>query len=45
VDRGTYKPGMAVPNGQLVQAFASVGWSWGGRWSAPDYQHFSKTGG
>ena len=45
VDRGTYKPGMAVPNGQLVQAFASVGWLWGGRWSAPDYQHFSKTGG
>jgi hypothetical protein len=45
VNRGTYKPGMAAPNGQLVQAFASVGWFWGGRWAAPDYQHFSKTGG
>jgi hypothetical protein len=37
---------MAVPGGVLVRAFASVGWQWGGRWSAsPDYQHFSATGG
>jgi len=29
-----------------VDAFASVGWAWGGRWtSSPDYQHFSATGG
>jgi hypothetical protein len=29
-----------------VAAFASVGWSWGGRWTAsPDFQHFSLTGG
>jgi hypothetical protein len=45
VDRANVRPGMAVPGGQLVLAFASVGWPWGGRWSAPDYQHFSKTGG
>jgi hypothetical protein len=45
VDRSVYRPGMAVPGGQLVQAFASAGWLWGGRWSSPDYQHFSKTGG
>jgi hypothetical protein len=45
VDRTTYRSGMAVSGGQLVQAFASVGWYWGGRWSDPDYQHFSKTGG
>jgi hypothetical protein len=44
--RTPYRPGMAVPGGQLVAAFASVGWLWGGRWTAsPDYQHFSATGG
>jgi hypothetical protein len=41
VARSPYRPGMAVAGGTLVHAFASVGWSWGGRWSAtPDYQHF-----
>jgi hypothetical protein len=45
-DRSAVRPGMAVPGGPLVQAFAAVGWQWGGRWTdAPDYQHFSKTGG
>jgi D-alanyl-D-alanine carboxypeptidase len=45
-DRADVRPGMAVPGGELVQAFASVGWYWGGRWtSSPDYQHFSLTGG
>jgi hypothetical protein len=43
--RSPYRPGMAVPGGTLVKAFAAVGWSWGGRWSDPDYQHFSSTGG
>jgi hypothetical protein len=46
LNRSTYQPGMAAPGGQLVSAFASVGWFWGGRWTtSPDYQHFSKTGG
>jgi hypothetical protein len=46
LDRSDVRPGMAVSGGQLVAAFASVGWQWGGRWTdAPDYQHFSKTGG
>jgi D-alanyl-D-alanine carboxypeptidase len=46
LDRSRRRPGMAVPGGVLVRAFASVGWQWGGRWSAsPDYQHFSATGG
>ena len=46
LDRADYRPGMAVAGGQLVAAFASVGWLWGGRWtSSPDYQHFSATGG
>jgi hypothetical protein len=45
-DRSRYRKGMAVAGGALVRAFASVGWLWGGRWSAsPDWQHFSKTGG
>jgi len=46
LDRSAYRPGMAVPGGVLVAAFAAAGWSWGGRWStAPDYQHFSRSGG
>ncbi|HKD97418.1 MAG TPA: M15 family metallopeptidase [Micromonosporaceae bacterium] len=46
VQRSPYRPGMAVPGGVLVRAFASVGWTWGGRWAdTPDYQHFSKDGG
>jgi hypothetical protein len=46
VDRAHVRPGMAVPGGTLVEAFASVGWYWGGRWTgSPDYQHFSSTGG
>jgi len=45
-DRGDVRPGMAVPHGTLVDAFAVVGWYWGGRWTgSPDYQHFSLTGG
>ncbi len=38
------QPGVATAGGPLVGAFASVGWGWGGRWSSPDYQHFSSTG-
>jgi hypothetical protein len=45
-NRSDFRPGMAVPGGVLVDAFVSVGWFWGGRWtSSPDYQHFSSTGG
>ena len=44
LDRAASRPGMAVAGGALVQAFAAVGWGWGGRWSPPDYQHFSATG-
>jgi hypothetical protein len=46
LDRSRVRRGMAVRGGGLVNAFASVGWGWGGRWSSsPDYQHFSATGG
>jgi hypothetical protein len=46
LDRSDVRPGMAVWGGTLVDAFSSVGWYWGGRWTdSPDYQHFSSTGG
>jgi hypothetical protein len=46
INRSDVRPGMAELGGVLNDAFASVGWFWGGRWSAsPDYQHFSLTGG
>jgi hypothetical protein len=45
VDRARRRPGMAVPRGVLVEAFAVAGWKWGGHWTGtPDYQHFSTTG-
>lgn len=44
VDRSNVRPGMAVKGGELVAAFAAAGWSWGGGWANPDYQHFSATG-
>jgi D-alanyl-D-alanine carboxypeptidase len=42
VDRSAYRKGMAMPDGVLVRAFASIGWKWGA--SFGDYQHFSTTG-
>ena len=46
LDRSRHRPGMAYPGGVLVQAFAAVGWGWGGSWSGSvhDYQHFSVSG-
>jgi hypothetical protein len=45
LDRKKVRLGMAVPGGALVQAFALVGWSWGGNFAGtPDYQHFSQNG-
>jgi hypothetical protein len=44
-DRSAIRPGMAVAGGELVAAFFSVGWGWGGDWAgSPDYQHFSING-
>ena len=43
-DRSNVRPGMAVRGGELVAAFTAAGWSWGGGWANPDYQHFSATG-
>ena len=44
LDRSRVRPGMVVAGDVVLRAFASIGWSWGGRWSSPDYQHFSATG-
>jgi hypothetical protein len=45
LDRSNRRRGMVVARDVVIRAFASIGWSWGGRWSTPDYQHFSATGG
>jgi hypothetical protein len=44
LDRDRARPGVVRPRSVVVKAFAARGWAWGGRWSAPDYQHFSATG-
>ena len=44
-DRADVRPGMHVRSGAAVEAFASVGWKWGGDWrSSKDYMHFSQNG-
>ncbi len=47
LDRTAPLPGMIVPGDRLgdevIAAFATIGWSWGGDWSSlKDYQHFAK---
>jgi hypothetical protein len=45
VDRSGDAPGMIHDGDVVVQAFASVGWGWGGNFSSiKDYQHFSASG-
>ncbi len=39
-DRSRQDPGMIHADDAVVRAFAARGWSWGGYWSNPDYQHF-----
>jgi hypothetical protein len=37
---------MVVDGDVVVQAFAAIGWEWGGRWESPvDPMHFTATGG
>lgn len=44
-DRRQHHIGLIHARGDVVAAFARVGWGWGGHWSWPkDYQHFSATG-
>ena len=44
-DRSAVRPGMHLPGGASVRAFAEIGWEWGGNWSSSkDYMHFSRNG-
>jgi D-alanyl-D-alanine carboxypeptidase len=43
-DRSLDAPGMVRAGDVVVTAFAAEGWTWGGTWPTPDYQHFSSTG-
>jgi hypothetical protein len=45
VDRSRDLPGMIHADDVVVDAFAAIGWSWGGDWSGEkDYMHFSASG-
>lgn len=45
LDRDWRRPGMILPDGPVVRAFASIGWTWGGTWnSLKDRHHFSANG-
>ena len=41
-DRTNLKFGMIHEGDDCYNAFISRGWSWGGHWKNPDYQHFEK---
>ena len=42
LDRTDVRPGMITEGDACYTAFVSRGWSWGGHWASPDYQHFEK---
>ena len=45
LDRGRLLPGMILPGDPTVDAFAAIGWAWGGDWrSLKDFMHFSSNG-
>ncbi|MGW2819199.1 M15 family metallopeptidase [Streptomyces sp. NPDC001415] len=44
LDRSQQAKGMIHPGDVITTAMSEVGWQWGGRWSPPDYQHFSANG-
>jgi hypothetical protein len=39
-NRLAVRPGMTEPDNDINNAFASVGWKWGGLWTQPDYGTF-----
>lgn len=43
LDREDVRLGMIVPGDACHTAFTSRGWTWGGDWPSPDYQHFEKS--
>ncbi len=45
VDRSVHHPGMLADGDIVVEAFAGIGWQWGGDWTTlKDWQHFSQAG-
>lgn len=45
VDRDDVRIGMIVPGDVATEAFAEIGWGWGGNWSSlKDWMHFSLSG-
>ncbi len=45
LDRSLAQPGMILDGDVVVEAFAAIGWGWGGHWrSLEDYHHFSHNG-
>ena len=45
LDRDRVLPGMILEGDVVAEAFAEIGWSWGGNWnSLKDWMHFSKSG-
>jgi hypothetical protein len=44
-DREDVRPGMITDGDVVVEAFAGMGWSWGGDWNTlKDWMHFSRSG-
>lgn len=44
-DREDVRPGMIFSGDVVVEAFADIGWTWGGDWaSLKDWMHFSSSG-
>ena len=44
-DRSVETLGGIYPGSVVVEAFADIGWGWGGNWtSSKDWQHFSASG-
>lgn len=45
LDRDRVLPGMVFDGDVVVEAFAEIGWAWGGNWnSLKDWMHFSQNG-
>lgn len=45
LERDVRRPGMIQPDDVVTEAFAEIGWSWGGNWrSSKDWMHFSASG-
>ena len=45
LNRRVHRQGMHVSGTAVLDTMRAEGWSWGARWSEPDYHHFSSNGG